>query len=160
MSNRARNLCVAGIAIAMSFMYGPAWAVEDPAACDAQRPNTEVIAAVDQDAAAARGYHLLRSKPYLPAEFPASAFENIWRAWPSVLQTAAKKGTPEERRKMALSRYGLIEAPEDQDGIPMAYVSDGRGGWSLTCLSCHGGKVAGLDAGPGEFALCLHHADA
>ena len=25
----------------------------------------------------------------------------------------------------------------------MAYVSDGRGGWSLTCLSCHGGKVAG-----------------
>ena len=44
---------------------------------------------------------------------------------------------------MALSRYGLITAPEDPDGIPMAYVSDGQGGWSLTCLSCHGGKVAG-----------------
>ena len=44
---------------------------------------------------------------------------------------------------MSLSRYGLIPAPEDPQGIPMAYLSDGRGGWALTCLSCHGGKVAG-----------------
>ena len=82
-------------------------------------------------------------KPYLPAEFPATAFENAWHAWPSSLKAEAKKATPAERRKMSLSRYGLIEAPEDQDGIPMAYIDDGRGGWSLTCLSCHGGKVAG-----------------
>ena len=86
------------------------------------------IASADADAAA-RGYQLLRSKPYLPAEFPASAFENIWRAWPSALQSRAKKATPEERRKMALSRYGLIEAPEDQDGIPMAYIQ--RRPWRL-----------------------------
>ena len=99
---------------------------------------------------------MLRSKPYLPAEFPASAFDNIWRAWPSALKAGAKKATPEERRKMSLSRYGLIEALEDQAGIPMAYISDGRGGWSLTCLSCHGGKVAGRSMpglGNSHFAL-------
>ena len=108
-------------------------------------PDAQLAAAaspVDREAAE-RGCRLLRSKPYLPAEFPVTAFENVWRAWPAKLKEAAKKATPDERRRTALSRYGLVPAPDDPDGIPMAYVSDGRGGWSLTCLSCHGGKVAG-----------------
>jgi mono/diheme cytochrome c family protein len=106
-------------------------------------PHLAAEAAPTDAAAAERGYRLLRSKAFLPAEFPASAFENIWRAWPAKLKDAAKKATAAERRRMSLARYGLIEAPEDPEGIPMAYISDGRGGWALTCLSCHGGKVAG-----------------
>jgi mono/diheme cytochrome c family protein len=98
---------------------------------------------VPDAASAERGYRLLRSKPFLPAEFPAAAFEGIWSAWPAKIKEVARKASAAERRRMALARYGLIAAPEDPDGIPMAYISDGRGGWALTCLSCHGGKVAG-----------------
>jgi mono/diheme cytochrome c family protein len=111
----------------------------EPATEAAQRTTT----AEAPKAASARGYQLLRSKAYLPAEFPESAFENIWRTWPAGLKQIAKKATPDERRRMELARYGLVTAPEAPDGIPMAYVADGKGGWSLTCLSCHGGKVAG-----------------
>lgn len=144
MSLRARNLSAVGtfLILATFFPHVASCSADEPAGCDAKGPIARAVASTDADAAA-RGYQLLRGKPYLPAEFPASAFDNIWRAWPSALQGAAKEATPEERRKMALSRYGLIEAPEDPAGIPMAYISDGRGGWSLTCLSCHGGKVAG-----------------
>ena len=116
-------------------------------------PAAEVDAAPAESAATAaeRGYRLVRTKPYLPAEFPISAFDNIWRTWPAELQAKAKAATPQVRRKMAIERYGLIEAPDNRDGIPMAFVDDGRGGWSLTCLSCHGGKVAGqLIAGLGN----------
>ncbi|HEY2342223.1 MAG TPA: hypothetical protein VGH90_04290, partial [Chthoniobacteraceae bacterium] len=100
----------------------------------------------EKSAAAKRGYTLVRTKPYLPAEFPKAAFDDIWRTWPAELQAKAKNATPAERRKMALSRYGLILAPDAENAaseIPMAYVSDGEGGWALTCLSCHGGKVEG-----------------
>ncbi|HEY4313460.1 MAG TPA: cytochrome c [Pirellulales bacterium] len=114
------------------------WAEET--ACE---PKPSPAAKANTTGSAQHGYHLLRTKPYLPAEFPATAFENIWRAWPATLKGEAKKATPDERRKMSLSRYGLPTAPEDEAGIPMAYIDDGRGGWSLTCLSCHGGKVAG-----------------
>ena len=45
---------------------------------------------------------------------------------------------------MAFSRYGLIEDPDDKDGLPLGYVDDGTGGWVINCLQCHGGKVAGI----------------
>jgi len=116
------------------------------AACAAERSPSKIEEQASKAAAAKRGYEFVRTKPYLPAEFPESAFNEIWRTWPADLQAKAKNATPEERRKMALSRYGLVPAPDAANAateIPMAYVSDGSGGWSLTCLSCHGGKVEG-----------------
>ena len=44
---------------------------------------------------------------------------------------------------MAFSRYGLTESPNLPGPVAMQYVDAGHGGWSINCLSCHGGKVLG-----------------
>lgn len=99
---------------------------------------------VDDQAAAQRGYSLLTTRPYLPADFDEDVFANLWKVWPKPLRDQAQAADPAERRRMAFSRYGLIERP-DSDGTEPAlgYASDGRGGWVMTCLACHSGKVAG-----------------
>lgn len=96
-------------------------------------------------AAAARGYRVLRTKPFLPPDFDAEVFENLWRLWPEPLRTTAESATPQERRQMAFSRYGLMEPPGEDAGTGWAlgYVDDGKGGWVMNCLACHAGKVAG-----------------
>ncbi len=44
---------------------------------------------------------------------------------------------------MAYSRYGLTTTPGDSSGKPQQYVVDEAGNWTMTCLACHQGKVAG-----------------
>jgi mono/diheme cytochrome c family protein len=96
-----------------------------------------------------RGYRLLTTKTYLPPDFDQEVFDQLWQAWDEPLRSAAAEATPEQRRRMAFSRYGLTESPQ-LDGLPspsgrtaMQYVDDGKGGWVMNCLACHGGKVAG-----------------
>lgn len=93
---------------------------------------------------AARGYELLTSKAFLPADFDQDVFNDLWKSWPKELREQAQKATPEERRKMTFSRYGLIESPDHPGtGTAWGHLSNGQGGWVMNCLSCHGGKVAG-----------------
>ena len=44
---------------------------------------------------------------------------------------------------MAFSRYGLTSAPGDTSGKPQQYIVDAAGNWTMNCLACHQGKVAG-----------------
>src|SRR3984893_7047840 len=44
---------------------------------------------------------------------------------------------------MAYSRYGLIERAGDIEHRPLQYVVDDKGNWTMNCLACHQGKVAG-----------------
>lgn len=99
----------------------------------------------EEEPAAARGYRLLRSKAFLPADFDQEVFENLWKSWPEPLKEKAEKATPAERRQMAFSRYGLMADPDhpDDNGPGLGYVNNGKGGWAMTCLACHGGKVEG-----------------
>lgn len=92
---------------------------------------------------AQRGYRLLTNKPYLPADFDQDVFDNLWQTWEEPLRSRAADATVEERRHMAFSRYGLTEAPGRSGPVALQYVDDGRGGWIMNCLACHGGKVAG-----------------
>jgi mono/diheme cytochrome c family protein len=106
---------------------------------------------------AERGYHWLTTKAYLPADFDDEVFENLWKTWPLELREAAREAAPAERRRMAFSRYGLMERPEsDRSGPALGYISDGHGGWVMNCLACHTGKVAGkvvLGSPNSHFAL-------
>jgi len=90
-----------------------------------------------------RGYRLLTTKAYIPPDFDQEVFDDLWKTWEEPLRSRAAKATYEERRKMAFSRYGLTEAPDRPGPVAMQYVDDGRGGWVMNCLACHGGKVAG-----------------
>lgn len=91
---------------------------------------------------AERGYRFLTEKAYLPPDFEQSTFDETWTVWPEPLRSQAEKATPEERRKMAFSRYGLTPRSEDPTK-PLQYVVDDKGVWTMNCFACHGGKVAG-----------------
>ncbi|MEK6237173.1 MAG: fatty acid desaturase, partial [Planctomycetales bacterium] len=90
-----------------------------------------------------RGLALLLTKPYAPSAFDQETFDAVWRTWPEPLRTQAEQASPEERRKMAFSRYGLTSRPGDNSGKPLQFVVDKKGKWSANCFTCHGGKVAG-----------------
>ncbi len=92
---------------------------------------------------AERGYRLLTSKAFVPPDFSQETFDSLWQVWPEPLKSQAEKATPEDRRKMAYTRYGLVEAPGRQGDPALGYVKDEKGNWVFNCLSCHGGKVAG-----------------
>lgn len=96
-----------------------------------------------EETQAQRGYRLLTTKAYLPPDFDQEVFDELWRCWEEPLRSQAEKATPEERHKMAFSRYGLTEAPGREGGVALQYVDDGKGGWVMNCLACHAGKVAG-----------------
>lgn len=94
---------------------------------------------------AERGYRLLRTKEYLPPDFDDEVFDALWKVWPAPLRRKAEQATPQQRREMAFTRYGLVEPPEDGygDARALGYVDDGNGGWVMNCLACHTGRVAG-----------------
>src|SRR6266478_4979453 len=61
---------------------------------------------------AERGYQLLTTKAFLPADFDQKVFDNLWKVWPAELREKAARAAPDERRRMAFSRYGLMERPD------------------------------------------------
>ncbi len=93
--------------------------------------------------AAARGYEFLLNKSYLPPDFDQQTFDELWKTWDEPLRSRAADASPDQRRAMAFELYGLIERPNDPSHRPLQYVVDDRGNWSMNCLACHQGKVAG-----------------
>ncbi len=90
-----------------------------------------------------RGYELLTTKAFLPPDFDQETFDQLWKTWEEPLRSQAEKATPEERRTMSFSRYGLTARPGDTSGKSQQYVVDAAGNWTMNCLTCHQGKVAG-----------------
>lgn len=95
------------------------------------------------DEAAERGYRVLTELPLLTSDFDQEVFDNTWRTWPKPLREKAESASLEERRRMALDRYGLTPRPNDDSGKPLQYVVDAAGKWTMNCFSCHGGSVYG-----------------
>jgi len=100
------------------------------------------ISGVSGSAAARRGYDLLLNKAFLPPDFDQQTFDELWKTWEEPLRGQAEAAGTSERRRMAFARYGLIERPGDPTR-PLQYVVDERGNWTMNCLACHQGKVAG-----------------
>ncbi len=95
--------------------------------------------------AAKRGYHWLRTKPYLPADFDDQVFEELWKVWPEPLRSQASMAMASKRWEMTFSYYGIMQAPDQHPGggPALGYVKTPQNGWVMNCLTCHGGKVAG-----------------
>ena len=90
-----------------------------------------------------RGYENLITKEYLPPDFDQETFDHLWQVWPEDLRREAEAASPERRREMAFSRYGLTLRPGDDSGKPLQYVVDQQGNWTMNCFACHGGKLLG-----------------
>ena len=92
---------------------------------------------------APRGFELLTGKAYLPPDFDQAVFDELWKTWEPALQAQAKHASSQTRRRLAFARYGLTTAEADTQGKPQQYVVDASGRWTMNCLACHQGKVAG-----------------
>ncbi|MFM7245565.1 MAG: c-type cytochrome [Planctomycetaceae bacterium] len=104
-------------------------------------------AAIEPAGGPDRGLDLLLAKPYLPADFDQEVFDDLWTVWEEPLKSRAEQAPVEERRRMAMERYGLVPHPQDPSRS-MQYVVDGEGRWVMSCLACHQGQVRG-EAIPG-----------
>ena len=94
-----------------------------------------------------KGIELLLDKGYLPADLDQEVFDALWTVWPEQLKAKAEQASVAERRKMAMERYGLLPHPTDPSRT-VQYVVDSKGNWTMSCLACHQGQVAG-EAIPG-----------
>ncbi len=92
---------------------------------------------------AERGQWLLLNKAFLPPDFDQETFDQLWQRWEEPARSAAEKASPDERRKLLYARYGLTERPDDPLHRPMQYVVSKDGQWSMNCLACHQGTLAG-----------------
>ncbi|WP_026069349.1 hypothetical protein [Legionella tunisiensis] len=91
-----------------------------------------------------RGYWLLLNKPFAPPLLNEDEYDSLWTVWPEPLKSQAEKASKNERRIMALKRYGFQESPDRTKGdIPQQFTRDSKNNLSINCLACHGGKVAG-----------------
>jgi hypothetical protein len=99
------------------------------------------LSANGDEQSAARGYRLLTEKPYLPPDFDQETFDAVWEVWPEPLRSQAASASADERRQLAFERYGLTTRPGDASGVPLQYVVDADGNWTMNCFACHGGSV-------------------
>lgn len=113
------------------------------------------ISSAEDQSPAARGYAALRTHAFLPPDFDEEVLAALWTNWPEPERSAAEKADAVTRRRLTFSYYGLIpdtvavgpnsasQNEEPPKSRPLGYVLDERGVWTMNCLACHGGKVAG-----------------
>ncbi len=94
-----------------------------------------LLAAPDAD----RGKIALLTTPVVPASWPRSAYDEVWKRW-------GVKTRPANYDSAFRERYGLHTAPFENDGLPMglrAAKSLLGDGIANDCLLCHAGSIAG-----------------
>lgn len=104
----------------------------------------EPRAVSDKESPAARGYSSLRTHPFLPPDFDEAVLSSLWTVWPEPDRSQAEQAAEATRRRLIFSYYGIMPDPEAAPAIkPLGYVVAANGTWTMNCLACHGGKVAG-----------------
>lgn len=105
-----------------------------------QRPDAEQRRG---DSPAERGFRLLTTKAYLSQDFDQETFDALPRTWEPADRERAERATPAERRRLIFECYGLTEHPDGPLRTALQYVPSADDGWTMNCLACHTGKVAG-----------------
>jgi hypothetical protein len=88
-------------------------------------------------ARAARGQALLQTTALANGLLPEFVVRNLWVAWGT-----AAPATDAEYWKAFRERYGMLDAPFDNGGLPLG-VRRRPDGITFDCMVCHGGRVAG-----------------
>lgn len=89
------------------------------------------------------GLRKIATRAYSPTIMDPVVFANLWRSWDAPSRDAAERASHKVRRQMTLQRYGLLEAPYDNDGAPLGFLVKKDGSYVMNCLVCHAGAVAG-----------------
>ena len=97
---------------------------------------------VAEETAAERGYRLLTTKAYLPPDFDQEVLKDLWKVWPEDWRQKAEQASPEERRELIFSYYGIMHRPDSEEaplgyvvGHDLFYLPWGEGGWDCDSRS-------------------------
>ena len=101
-------------------------------ACRATLPRVQPV----EPDRAAHGQALLRNTTLAPGVLPESVVRSLWVAW-----GVAPPATDQDFWAEARKRYGLVEAPHDNGGLPLGMRREGAL-VALDCMLCHGGRIA------------------
>jgi hypothetical protein len=94
---------------------------------------------------AKRGYLFLQQLPLGPELLKLSDLDNLYKAWDGDDGEKAKNASPETRRKLAYARYGFVDAPYENYGLPMGLAyNPNTHGVHFNCLLCHSGSIRGM----------------
>jgi mono/diheme cytochrome c family protein len=110
-----------------------------PHALASETPPTETRQSLPS---AAAGFDHLLHRAYLPSDFDQEVFDALWTTWEEPAKSTAAAADVGERRRMTMDRYGLTPHPDDPSRS-LQYVVDSAGRWTMSCLACHQGTVAG-----------------
>ncbi|HEY7546307.1 MAG TPA: hypothetical protein VID27_15560, partial [Blastocatellia bacterium] len=92
--------------------------------------------------AAERGKYNLTHQPYGFPLLNQKLFSRLWTVWEPEWKSKVNPEDPEQIRRLSFERYGFSEAPYENGGAPMQFVST-QMGWVQTCMLCHGGRLPG-----------------
>jgi hypothetical protein len=92
--------------------------------------------------AAERGRYNLTHRPYGFPLLNEKMFSRLWTVWEPEWKSKINPEDPARIRALTLERYGFSEAPYENGGAPMQFVST-QMGWVQTCMLCHGGRLPG-----------------
>jgi len=104
--------------------------------------SQEAVPTAPAPPSAAAGFDHLLHRAYLPADFDQEVFDALWTVWEEPAKGAAAAADIGQRRRMTMDRYGLSPHPDDPSRS-LQYVVDAAGKWTMSCLACHQGTVAG-----------------
>lgn len=90
-----------------------------------------------------KGYQILLNEPMAAPVMREADIDRLWMVWDDISKAVAEATSPEERRKMVFARYGWAERIDDDSGLPLGYLPDGKGNLATNCFACHGGQVGG-----------------
>jgi hypothetical protein len=106
----------------------------------------------DDAEAIARGKKAMESRAFVPATWPESAYDDLWKQWQPRPQKA-----PDDYDRAVREHYGMPRAPFDNGRYPFGFrkAADGNG-VAIDCLLCHGGAVLGTSyVGLGNASIDL-----
>lgn len=107
--------------------------VPSVATCASALPRSRTVDA----ALAERGRVWFEEQTLARGIVPRTAIQYLWLVWDG-RQRSGEAFWSEFR-----SRYGFVEAPFDNGGLPLGIRDGGSGLLAFDCLSCHAGEVAG-----------------
>ncbi len=104
------------------------------------------VGADSDNAQIERGFQYLTQRAYGPGFLTEQVMSRLWTVWDDEWKAKVNPNDPEQIRRLTFERYGFTPAPYPNGGLPMQFVSNGKGGWATTCMSCHGGRLPGSGA--------------
>lgn len=132
------------VSVTVALLIAVGWVAVDSAQVqsDTDRASTDLTMGVTPDPA--KGYEILLNVPMAAPVMKVKDIPRLWMVWDAESKVVAEQASTEDRLDLIFDRYGWAKRIDDDSGLPLGYLPDGKGNLATNCFSCHGGEVGGV----------------